>query len=349
MNKSLLERVKEKVRHTPLPPLQKGAVIGLAVLIGFTVSSSNVAQRFEDGFVSMLGAVLPSVVVTLTNLERSDENLTTLRRSDMLDKAARLKAEHMRDNDYFAHFSPEGVSPWYWFDTVDYNYLHAGENLAVFFDDSGEVVQAWMDSPLHRDNILKDEYTEIGVATVEAQYEGYNTVFVVQLFGTPLSKTEPAATPEITPKQVQTPTLATQQNTTAGSLEVRSATDLRAVEKKPDTIPATSTKTTVRLLPIDDQTVFISNHASTTIHTPTIPASIKQNTAPSPSSSDSERMLQTLYMLTTLLISGTLVVSIAHASKNLQYVQAVYGISLLLATVATVSTHVYIVKALTIF
>ena len=42
-----------------------------------------------------------------------------------------------------------------------------------------------MESPLHRENILRDEYTEIGVAAVEGEYKGYDTVYIVQLFGTP--------------------------------------------------------------------------------------------------------------------------------------------------------------------
>lgn len=64
-------------------------------------------------------------------------------------------------------------------------YAHAGENLAVHFTDSSEVVDAWMDSPSHRANIVNAQYAEIGVGTARGTFEGFETVFVVQLFGTP--------------------------------------------------------------------------------------------------------------------------------------------------------------------
>jgi hypothetical protein len=80
---------------------------------------------------------------------------------------------------------PDGVSPWHWFSEAGYTFAHAGENLAVHFTDSREVVEAWMKSPTHRANIVNGNYQEIGVGTARGRFEGYDTVFVVQLFGTP--------------------------------------------------------------------------------------------------------------------------------------------------------------------
>ena len=37
----------------------------------------------------------------------------------------------MAKNEYFAHTSPTGITPWYWLSQVDYNFIYAGENLAV--------------------------------------------------------------------------------------------------------------------------------------------------------------------------------------------------------------------------
>jgi hypothetical protein len=108
-----------------------------------------------------------------------------LQRNTVLDTAAKLKAEDMAKNEYFSHFSPTGVSPWHWFDQAGYVYAHAGENLAIHFTDSSEVVEAWMDSPTHRQNIVNSLYTEIGVGTAKGKFDGYDTVYVVQLFGTP--------------------------------------------------------------------------------------------------------------------------------------------------------------------
>jgi len=102
----------------------------------------------------------------------------------------------MANNEYFAHYSPDGVSPWFWFGRANYNFVHAGENLAIHFTDSGDVVEAWMESPTHRANIMNGNYTEIGVGTAEGTYEGYSTVYVVQLFGTPAAAAPIAQAPE---------------------------------------------------------------------------------------------------------------------------------------------------------
>ncbi len=90
----------------------------------------------------------------------------------------------MAENEYFAHTSPEGVTPWYWFEKVGYDYNFAGENLAVNFTEAERVDQAWMDSPSHRRNIINERFEDIGIATAEGRYRGRRAYFVVQLFGT---------------------------------------------------------------------------------------------------------------------------------------------------------------------
>jgi hypothetical protein len=107
----------------------------------------------------------------------------------------------MAANEYFAHFAPDGTTPWSFFKSSGYIYAHAGENLAIHFTDSTEVVEAWMQSPGHRKNIVDDKYTEIGVGTAKGTFDGYDTVYVVQLFGTPAIA---AATP-VEPTSPQTP------------------------------------------------------------------------------------------------------------------------------------------------
>ena len=94
------------------------------------------------------------MVVDLTNEERAMNHAAPLQRNAVFDEAARLKAEHMARYEYLQHFSPDGVSPWHWFDKAGYRYAFAGENLAIHFTDSDEVVEAWMNSPAHRQNIV---------------------------------------------------------------------------------------------------------------------------------------------------------------------------------------------------
>lgn len=157
----------------------------MSVLVLLTFSIANVQSFVWMSSEWLVSTVLPAIIVELTNEERTGESLTTLTRNPLLDEAAQRKAEDMATHEYFAHTSPDGVTPWYWFDDVGYDFARAGENLAVHFTESDDVVDAWMDSPGHRDNILGDGYTEIGVGTAKGEYKGFPTVFVVQLFGTP--------------------------------------------------------------------------------------------------------------------------------------------------------------------
>ncbi|MCU0678248.1 MAG: CAP domain-containing protein [Candidatus Pacebacteria bacterium] len=185
--KQFLERVFVPGRHNDYTPdiLQRTALFLMAFLVVLTFTASNFYALLWQQSDWLVGAVLPAVVVDKTNSERDTLSLTPLVRSAVLDEAARLKAEDMAKNSYFAHYSPTGVSPWHWFAEVNYAYVHAGENLAVHFTDSKEVVEAWMQSPSHRANIVNNNYREIGVGTARGRFEGYDTVFVVQLFGTP--------------------------------------------------------------------------------------------------------------------------------------------------------------------
>jgi hypothetical protein len=123
-------------------------------------------------------------IIDLANEARISLGLDSLKESQTLDEAALLKAQDMLQNDYFAHNSPTGVTPWHWFDQAGYNYRYAGENLAIGFVESEDVNQAWLNSPSHRENILNQNYTEIGIAVLTGDFQGSKTTIVVQLFGT---------------------------------------------------------------------------------------------------------------------------------------------------------------------
>ncbi len=140
-----------------------------------------------------LAAVLPSVLDNLTNQNRQAQDLNVLTVSPALNKVAELKAEDMAQNGYFAHTSPDGKTPWYWFNLVGYKYEYAGENLAVDFTDSQDVAVAWINSSTHRANILKSTYTEVGTGVATGTYNGNSTVFVVQVFGKPATSTVAAS------------------------------------------------------------------------------------------------------------------------------------------------------------
>ncbi|KKT25112.1 MAG: hypothetical protein UW07_C0002G0001, partial [Candidatus Nomurabacteria bacterium GW2011_GWF2_43_8] len=125
--------------------------------------------------------------------------------SGTLEQAARLKAEDMIKNGYFAHTSPAGLTPWYWLTQTNYNFIYAGENLAIDFTESANVESAWLNSPKHKENVLNLRFTEIGIMALDGPYQGRNTTFVVEFFGKPaFSQVAEASTvaevPETKPK-----------------------------------------------------------------------------------------------------------------------------------------------------
>jgi hypothetical protein len=150
-----------------------------------------------------LATISSQALVSFTNSNRQTENLPELRVNPLLEKAAQLKADDMAKKGYFAHVSPDGVSPWYWFDEVGYNYIYAGENLAINFIDSQDIEDAWMKSTLHRANILNNKFTEIGIGISKGTFEKNETTFIVQMFGSQSVTTIIPATitPEITTPQ----------------------------------------------------------------------------------------------------------------------------------------------------
>lgn len=189
------------MRHTAtlsryqLDPFQRIATRLMAVLVLLTFVGTNMQALLWQSSDWLVSTVLPAVVVDLTNEERLGLATAPLQRNATLDAAARQKAQHMADNEYFAHFAPDGTTPWSFFKENGYVYAHAGENLAIHFTDSTEVVEAWMQSPAHRKNIVDAKYTEIGVGTAKGTFDGYDTVYVVQLFGTPAVSPSPVSTP----------------------------------------------------------------------------------------------------------------------------------------------------------
>jgi len=132
------------------------------------------------GYASNINA---SDLYKYTNEQRKLKGLSELNLDPDLTKAASAKAEDMFKNNYWAHVSPSGIEPWYFFSEVNYDYSTAGENLAKNFNESKSVVKAWMDSPTHRDNLLNPNYNDIGFAVVNGTLDGYQTTLVVQFFG----------------------------------------------------------------------------------------------------------------------------------------------------------------------
>lgn len=157
----------------------------LVFVLALTFSLKAVA-----GFTNVLGFATDISVEKLnafTNEKREQYHLRPLSYNNELAKAASEKAKDMFAKNYWSHFGPNGESPWQFILDNGYRYEFAGENLAKNFLFSQGVVDAWMNSQTHRDNILKSEYADVGYAVVNGVLNGEETTLVVQLFGKPLS------------------------------------------------------------------------------------------------------------------------------------------------------------------
>ena len=124
-----------------------------------------------------------SDIVYLTNQARLQNGLKALATNPSLTTAAQHKAVDMLDRGYFDHTSPDGRQPWDFIQTEGYQYIYAGENLALDYLDASTMFRGWMNSPEHRANILFPNYQEIGVATYSQVTDGVVKVVAVQMFG----------------------------------------------------------------------------------------------------------------------------------------------------------------------
>lgn len=122
-------------------------------------------------------------LLNLTNQKRIDNDLKPLKENQQLNQAASKKAIDMFDKNYWAHNSPDGVTPWVFIKGSGYDYVYAGENLARGFTNATDVVNAWMASPTHRENLLSPNYEDVGFSIRAGKLNGEDTILVVQEFG----------------------------------------------------------------------------------------------------------------------------------------------------------------------
>jgi len=94
------------------------------------------------------------------------------------------KAQDMFAKNYWAHTAPDGTTGWSFISAAGYNYTAAGENLAKGFYTSSAVIDGWMASPTHKENVLSPQYKDAGYAVVDGVLQGDEVTLVVALYGT---------------------------------------------------------------------------------------------------------------------------------------------------------------------
>lgn len=155
----------------------------LVLSIGVFSSLSIAVYKSSPEVLGVSYQITVNELLNLTNYERSLSGKPPLTLNEKLSKAAEKKALHMFENNYWAHFAPDGTSPWDFIRGEDYDYAYAGENLAKGFTTSYDTVEAWMASQTHRDNLLSSQYDEVGFAIIEGRLKQEDTVLIVQELG----------------------------------------------------------------------------------------------------------------------------------------------------------------------
>lgn len=136
----------------------------------------------------------PETLIQLTNEYRVKNGLKPLKLDASLKKASDYRGNDMASTQSFSHdvaTTTQMKKAWDFMKNAQYDYDFAGENLAINYNTPEEVVSAWIASPSHNKNLLSDKYTDISISVVPGMYQGKQTNYIVQLFGSKKAKATP--------------------------------------------------------------------------------------------------------------------------------------------------------------
>ncbi|MFZ1721693.1 MAG: CAP domain-containing protein [Microgenomates group bacterium] len=224
--------------HRPklLHPEAVAYLVGIAVTLSFFIQFAPRQQSLSN-VLGYSSDITTDKVLTQTNQLRSQGSLSSLQYSDRLSQAAIAKGQDMFANQYWAHTSPSGREPWDFIRAVGYGYRVAGENLARDFNTTDSMMEAWMASPTHRENIMHPRYKEIGIAVIDGTLNGVETTLVVQMFGLPVT-TQVAQVPDSTLFGIDQAQAAEIQNETGENLPATESEPALEIKAEPQDVPA---------------------------------------------------------------------------------------------------------------
>lgn len=169
-------------------------LVGGALLLWLNPPGPERLERWGlDSWSFFPRALTPEEVVRHTNEYRSAHGLPPLAINPALNTAAQARALDMKTHGYFAHNNPDtGEGPSEAIEDAGYAARVSAENIAKGnWRSDRALVQAWIDSPGHRANILDPEVREIGIGLLRdgglASGLPVAHLYAVQLFGKPLS------------------------------------------------------------------------------------------------------------------------------------------------------------------
>ena len=163
--------------------VRRTVFVWLLVLGAGCASPASPTEASPAGSTS--GGGLASAIVDLTNAERSNASVATLRVSAQLMQAAQLQADQMARLQRMEHeiSGAQYPKPADRLAAVGYRWGTYGENIAMGQTTAAAVMDSWMHSSGHRANILNGAFREIGVGVAR---DSAGRPYYVQVFATPL-------------------------------------------------------------------------------------------------------------------------------------------------------------------
>lgn len=121
-------------------------------------------------------------IIKLVNVERKKRGLRTLKQSNHLQQIIYLRNHDLAKENYFNHVSPKYGRWANFFYSSEYDFNFAGENIAAGFVTAKGFVNAWMNSPTHRANMLDPRFSKIAIAVSSGTSKSYYRTYATQWF-----------------------------------------------------------------------------------------------------------------------------------------------------------------------
>lgn len=149
-----------------------------------TIQSEPTTSYLQPARQSPTINVTNNALLEAHNVQRAVVGAQPLRLNGNLIDSADMKCKDMQAYGYWAHDNPvTSENPWVWFTRSGYLYEKAGENLSKDYYNVDTVMQAWLNSPAHRNTMLNPVFNEVGFATCNRMVGSDADYLVVAHFG----------------------------------------------------------------------------------------------------------------------------------------------------------------------
>ena len=119
-------------------------------------------EQIEEG--------MENQIFDLTNLFRHRYDQSSLHVEVNASEVAFMHSKDMAENNYFSHYSQNGDGLKERLEAQEVYYIEAGENIAAQYSDAPAAMEGWLNSESHREALLKEEYTHLGVGVYRQYY-----------------------------------------------------------------------------------------------------------------------------------------------------------------------------------